>query len=152
MAMWGTYYLGWRFPVAKDEELVAGKIYEGVFTTPIDIPDNLELPLIRELLKLKLREPTARTTFVYVKRRTVIVQWYQTSASPISAGAVIAILVGLALLVILAGLTLLVLSRVESILTMLGTPATLMITGMGFILLLILLVAIVLPAIRRRRT
>jgi len=147
MATWGTYYLGFRFPMHTEESLVAGKIYEGRFTTPIDIPDNLELPLIRELIKY--REHGAEPTFVYCKRRTVIVQWYQRTASPVTAGAVIMGLALLAIVVLAVALTLISLSRVEGIPAIFGIPTSLIMLGVGFILIVMLMVLIVLPAIRR---
>jgi hypothetical protein len=151
MATWGTYYLGFRYPISKEQPLEADKIYEGRFTSPIDIPDNLELPLIRELMKLKLEEPSAETTFIYVKRRTVIVQWYQRTASPISAGAIFVVLVGLALLVLAVGLTLVSLSKVEGIPATFGIPTSLILSGFGFLMIIMIMVLIILPAIRGGR-
>jgi hypothetical protein len=148
MAMWGVYYLGVYYPMRKEDTLVAGKIYEARYTTPIDIPDNLELSLIRELIKY--REHGAEPTFVYVKRRTVIVQWYQRTASPISAGAIIMGLALLAIIILAVALTLVSISRVEGIPATFGIPASLILSGFGFLMIIMVLVLIVLPAIRGR--
>jgi len=149
MAMWGMYYLGFYHPMTEKDPLVAGKIYEARYTTPIDIPDNLELPLVKELIKY--REHGAQPTFVYVKRRTVIVQWYQHTASPVSAGAVIVGLIALAVIVLAIGLTLVSISRVEGIPATLGIPAGLIMSGFGILLIILVLVLIVLPALRPPR-
>lgn len=145
MAQWGTRYIGVTYHVDKDEPLVAGKVYEEKFHTAIDVPDNLELPLIKEILKAKLPDG-CEPTYVYVKRSSGIFQWYQRTASPVTAGAVFMILLACAIIVLAVGLTLVSLSRVE------GLPATLALPTIGIsaVLIIIVLVIIVLPALRRK--
>jgi hypothetical protein len=146
MAMWGQYYVGIRYPMREEDTLVAGKIYEARYTTPIDIPDNLELPLIRELIKY--REHGAEPTFVYVKRRTVIVQWYQRMASPITAWAVVTGLALLAVAILAFALMMVSISRVEGIPATFGIPTSLIMAGFGFLMIILVLVLIVLPVLR----
>jgi len=147
MATWGTYLVGFHTPMPEDQPVVAGKFYEARYISPIDIPDRLELPLIRELFKY--REHGTEVTFVYCKRRTVIVQWYQITASPVSAGAIVAGLIAVAVIVIAVSLTLHYLASVGGLPEVLGMPATMIMSGIGLFVVIILLLIMMIRVVRR---
>lgn len=146
MATWGQYFVGSRSPITREETVVAGKVYEARYRTLIDLPDNLELPLIRKFIKY--REHGAEPTYVYCKRRTVMVQWYQRTASPVSAGVIILGLLTLAIVVLAIALTLVSISRVDPMFPF-GIPTSLIMAGFGFLIIIIVLVLVVLPVIRK---
>jgi len=145
VAEWGTKIVGLSIPVKSEDELTAGKVYQADFSTPIDIPDALEAPLITELCKLRDKVAGSETTYVYVSGRAVTVQWKQVTASPISAGAVVVALLALAIIVLAVALALVSLSRVE------GVPATsyIWIFVVGAVIVVIILV-FVMPRLKKK--
>jgi len=143
MAVWGTRVVGIDIPVRETDELISGKTFEANFSTPVDIPDALEVPLITELYKLKDKVAGSDTSYVYAEGRTVTVQWKQYSASPIAAGTVILALIALAIVLAIA-LALVSISKVE------GLPAgTFLLVFGGAIALILIIVMVVIPRLRR---
>jgi len=141
---WGTKIVGLSSPVKEGDELTAGKVYQADFSTPIDVPDALEAPLITELCKLKDKVVGSETTYVYVSGRTIVVQWEQKSASPVTAGAVIFGLMALAVVVLAIALALVSISKVE------GVPAGTLLGGSTIVIILIVIfVLFVIPLLRR---
>jgi len=138
MATWGTRIVGLEIPVKESDELIAGKTYEANFSSPVYVPETLEMPLITELCKLRDKVAGSETTYVYVKGRDVTVQWKQKTASPISAGVVVVALLALAILVLAVSLALVSLSRVE------GTSATGLLGGSTILIIIIVILALVL--------
>lgn len=142
MPEWGTRYYGAVVPIKKDTVLVAGNRYQAEFKTPIDIPDAIEMPIIVQMRKLKDEAEGSETTYIYVKGRKILVQWYQRTASPITAGAVILGLMALSILVLAIGLVLVSIGRVV------GAPAGSFLLGFGaVIVLLLVLFLVILPAV-----
>ena len=144
MIEWGTKIVGLSSPVKSEDELTAGKVYQADFSTPIDIPDALEAPLITELCKLRDKVAGSETTYVYVSGRAVTVQWKQVTASPISAGAVVVALLALAIIVLAVALALVSLSRVE------GVPATSYIWIFVGAVILIIILVFVMPRLKKK--
>jgi len=144
VAEWGTKIVGLSIPVKSEDELTAGKVYQADFSTPIDIPDALEAPLITELCKLRDKVAGSETTYVYVSGRAVTVQWKQVTASPISAGAVVVALLALAIIVLAVALALVSLSRVE------GVPATSYIWIFVGAVILIIILVFVMPRLKKK--
>lgn len=144
MIEWGTKIVGLSSPVKSEDELTAGKVYQADFSTPIDIPDALEASVMTELCKLKDKVAGSETTYVYVSGRTIVVQWKQHSASPVTAGAVIFGLMALAVVVLAIALALVSISKVE------GVPAgTLLGSTTIVIILIVIFVLFVIPILRR---
>ena len=89
MASWGVRYIGIYKEISQSDPIVTGRYYEARFTTPIDIPDDIELALLTAFRGLQDQVSGQRTNYIYVKGRTVIIQWYAEHHSPITVGEVI---------------------------------------------------------------
>jgi len=96
MASWGIRYIGIYKEVTQDDYVVPKSYYEAVFTTPVDVPDEIELELLKAFRSLSDQVSGQRTNYIYVKGRTVVVQWYAEHASPLSIGTVITAIVAIA--------------------------------------------------------
>ena len=89
MASWGTRYIGIRKEISPSDYVTKGSYYEAVYTTPVDIPDDIELTLLTAFRGLSDKVSGQRTNYIYVKGRTVIIQWYAEHASPLSVETVL---------------------------------------------------------------
>lgn len=148
MAEWGQYYWGFHFVQDPNAYVEAGKVYQSRLRATIPVPENIELAIIKEMWKY--RQHGAEPTYIYVKGGTVIVQWYQRTASPVTAAAIILGMMALALLIAVIGLVLVDITKVEGIPATLGLSSSTIIIIAGIIILILVFVFMLLPAIRKK--
>ena len=145
VAVWGMRAIGRYVEVSEDAEIEHGATYEMRYTTPIDIPDNLEMPIIQALRSLHDYISGTQTTYIYVGGTTIIIQWKAVS-TPISlsvvAYGIIAILAGLA---VTAALT-----RVYQIVSFLGSDTINLILQTILFVAILNLITSMLPRFGRR--
>jgi len=146
MATWGIPAIG-RYVKVSPEELVKRRIvYEGRFETRIDIPDEIELPLLTAFRRLSDWVAGTETRYVYVKGRDVRIQWV-VKGSPISISTVVAAILAIGVLFAIY----LVLTAVYQIVSIIGTETFGMIFQMMFMMFFMAFFTSILGMIRPRR-
>jgi len=97
MATWGVPAIGRYVKVSPEERIKRGVVYESRFRTEIDIPDEIELPLLTAFRKLSDWVAGTETRYIYVKGRDVRIQWV-SEGSPALIETVITAIIAIAVL------------------------------------------------------
>jgi len=97
MAEWGQRAYGRKIAISESDEAIHGQLYEARFTTPVDIPDYIEIQLIEAYRYLYDYVSGTETTYICIGGKDVVIQWRDTG-SPLAISTVIMAIVGIAII------------------------------------------------------